>query len=96
MTPRRSASANVVSLYRGVLLYGQSGVGKSSLLDAGLVPDALRRGRVPERIRVFPEPGRELGVERIPLQDEDGGDAENSSRYLPSRFTTSQLTSASH
>ena len=39
--------ANLVSLYRGVLLYGQSGAGKSSLVNAGLIPDALRRGRAP-------------------------------------------------
>ena len=59
--------ANLVSLYRGVLLYGQSGAGKSSLVNAGLIPDALRRGRAPERLRVFPDPGRELSVERIQL-----------------------------
>src|SRR5262249_60519211 len=79
--------ANLVSLYRGVLLYGQSGVGKSSLLNAGLIPDALRRGRAPERIRVFPDPGRELLVERLDLHDEDGSDSGSSQRYLPSRFT---------
>jgi tetratricopeptide (TPR) repeat protein len=82
--------ASLVSLYRGVLLYGQSGAGKSSLLNAGLIPDALRRGRAPERIRVFPEAGRELVVERLPLHEENGQEAPNQMRYLPSRFTAAQ------
>ena len=81
--------ANFVSMYRGVLLYGQSGAGKSSLLNAGLIPHALGRGRAPERIRVFPASGRELLIERIHLQEEgvnhaEGGDLPH---YLPSRFT---------
>jgi tetratricopeptide (TPR) repeat protein len=81
---------NLVSLYRGVLLYGQSGTGKSSLLNAGLLPAMLQRGRAPERIRVFPEHGRELFVEPIPLQEENSDVApENTSpRNLPSRFVS--------
>ena len=82
---------NLVSLYRGVLLYGRSGAGKSSLLNAGLIPHALRQGRAPERIRVYPESGKELFVEPINLQESDA--AEHSEielpRYLPSRFITS-------
>src|SRR5256885_10829718 len=79
---------NLVSLYRGVLLYGKSGAGKSSLLNAGLIPEMLRRSRAPERIRVFPQPGREFVVERIRLKEELGG-APNGEipDYLPSRFT---------
>jgi hypothetical protein len=81
---------NLVSLYRGVLLYGQSGAGKSSLVNAGLVPHALRQGRAPERIRVFPERGRELFVERIQLQEGESVASKNKlPRYLPSRFTSS-------
>src|SRR5438552_12358571 len=65
---------NLVSLYRGVLLYGQSGAGKSSLLNAGLIPHALRQGRAPERIRVYPESGKELFVDC--LSREEGNDAD--------------------
>jgi tetratricopeptide (TPR) repeat protein len=82
---------NLVSLYRGVLLYGRSGAGKSSLLNAGLIPHALRQGRAPERIRVHPENGRDLLVEPINLQESDAAEhSENEPpRYLPSRFITS-------
>jgi tetratricopeptide (TPR) repeat protein len=82
---------NLVSLYRGVLLYGRSGAGKSSLLNAGLIPHALRQGRAPERIRVYPESGKELFVEPINLQESDAAEhSENElPRYLPSRFITS-------
>jgi tetratricopeptide (TPR) repeat protein len=81
--------ANLVSMYRGVLLYGQSGAGKSSLLNAGLLPHLLGRGRAPERIRVFPKCGHELVIERIRLREQDemapGGDGWPA--FLPSRFT---------
>jgi hypothetical protein len=42
----------LVVIYRGVLLYSNSGVGKSSLLNAGLVPLALSEGYQPQRVRV--------------------------------------------
>ena len=82
--------ANLISMYPGVLLYGQSGTGKSSLLDAAVVPDALRRRHAPERIRVFPDPDQALVIERLRLREEDknissGNDLPN---FLPSRFTT--------
>ncbi len=83
---------NLVSMYSGVLLFGQSGLGKSSLVNAGLIPHALRQGRAPERIRVFPERGRELLVERIQLQEPEEtevGSKNKLPRYLPSRFTSS-------
>ena len=82
---------NLVSMYSGVLLYGQSGAGKSSLINAGLIPHALRQGRAPERIRVFPQRGRELLVERIQLQEgeEKVGSKNKLPSYLPSRFTSS-------
>jgi tetratricopeptide (TPR) repeat protein len=85
---------NLVSLYRGVLLYGQSGSGKSSLLDAGLISHALRQGRAPERIRVYPEKGKELFVEPITLQESDsaGRSEDQPLRYLPSRFIPSMVT----
>lgn len=56
-----------ITIYRGVLLYGASGVGKSSLVNAGLLPLALAGGFSPERIRVQPRQGEEIIVERIPL-----------------------------
>ncbi len=82
-----------VSLYRALLLYGESGAGKSSLLNAGLLPHALRRGRWPERIRVQPEPGGELVVERIATSESppDGTAASDGRpRFLPSRFASEE------
>jgi hypothetical protein len=57
----------MVTIYRGVLLYGDSGVGKSSLINAGFIPRCLEEGLVPERIRVQPRPGAEVVLERIPV-----------------------------
>jgi WD40 repeat protein len=57
-------------VYRGVLLYGDSGSGKSSVLNAGLIPEAIRLGFAPERLRVQPRAGEELVVERINSADE--------------------------
>jgi hypothetical protein len=54
-----------VKIYRAVLLYGESGAGKSSLVNAGLIPEMLTRRFIPERIRVSPVPGGELIVERL-------------------------------
>jgi tetratricopeptide (TPR) repeat protein/AAA+ ATPase superfamily predicted ATPase len=80
---------NLISMYPGVLLYGRSGTGKSSLLNAAVVPEALRRRYAPERIRVFPDPDQALVIERLRLREEDknisaGNDSPN---FLPSRFT---------
>jgi tetratricopeptide (TPR) repeat protein len=79
---------NHVSMYGAVLLYGQSGTGKSSLLNAGLLPDALRHGRAPERIRVFPERSGALIVERILIQEEHEPQLPGVPTYLPSRFAS--------
>jgi WD40 repeat protein len=70
----------LVSIYRGTLLYGESGVGKSSVINAGLIPAMLDEGFLPERLRVQPVPGAELVVERIALTDE------GTAPFLPSRF----------
>jgi WD40 repeat protein len=64
-------------VYRGVMLYGDSGNGKSSLINAGLLPEAASMGFAPERIRVQPRIGEELVVERIPV-------AEGATDYLRS------------
>jgi len=60
----------LVSIYRGTLLYGESGVGKSSVINAGFIPAMLEEGFLPERLRVQPVPGAELVVERLALSDE--------------------------
>ena len=62
--------ASLVSVYRGVMLYGDSGSGKSSLINAGLIPEAVRLGFQPERLRVQPRESDELVVERIAETDD--------------------------
>lgn len=69
--------ASLVSVYRGVMLYGDSGAGKSSLVNAGLLPRMTELGVQPERVRVQPLRDGELVVGRIPTAD-DG------SAWLPS------------
>jgi WD40 repeat protein len=53
--------------YRGAMLYGDSGAGKSSLVNAGLIPQVLTLGLSPERLRVQPRPGEEIVLERVAL-----------------------------
>jgi tetratricopeptide (TPR) repeat protein len=65
----------LVVVYRGVLLFGESGSGKSSLINAGLIPRAMEEGLLPERLRVQPRRDEELIVERIERR---------SGEYLPS------------
>src|SRR5439155_24200772 len=55
----------LIVMYRGVLLYSDSGNGKSSLINAGLVPLAIEEGYQPQRIRVQPKNGQEIVVERL-------------------------------
>ncbi|MFN8464344.1 MAG: tetratricopeptide repeat protein [Caldilineaceae bacterium] len=55
----------LVTMFRGVLLYSASGIGKSSLVNAQLIPLALMEGFQPERIRVQLHYGQEVIVERI-------------------------------
>jgi WD40 repeat protein len=69
----RDRLASLVSVYRGAMLYGASGTGKSSLINAGLLPRAIELGFQPERVRVQPRAGEELVVERIATAD-DGSD----------------------
>lgn len=71
---------SLITIYRGVLLYGDSGTGKSSLIDASLVPAAQAKGYVIDKLRVQPSLGGEIKVERIPTTDADGPP------YLPSAF----------
>ena len=70
-----------VAVYRGVLFYGDSGAGKSSLINAGFIPETLEEGFAPERLRVQPRRGEEIIVERISTMP-DGKPP-----YLPSFFS---------
>jgi WD40 repeat protein/tetratricopeptide (TPR) repeat protein len=70
--------ARLIVLYRGVLLYSDSGNGKSSLINAGLTPLAIQEGYQPQRIRVQPRSGEEIVVERI------SESADSDQRFLPS------------
>jgi len=54
-----------------VFLYGDSGSGKSSLVSAGLLPQAYRLGFEPVRVRVQPRAGEELVIEPIVRSDDD-------------------------
>ncbi len=69
--------ARLVAMYRGVLLYGDSGNGKSSLINAALLPEVIGLGFHPERVRVQPRDGEELVIERIASADDE-------SEYVPS------------
>jgi|GEM_PF-1836741 len=65
---------SMIRRYRGVLLYGISGCGKSSLINARLTPELSARGWVVERLRVQAKEGQEIVLKR------DSGDG----RLLPS------------
>jgi WD40 repeat protein len=61
---------SLVAVYRGVFLYGDSGNGKSSLINAGLLPQARKLGYDPVRVRVQPRAGEELVIEQIAISDD--------------------------
>ena len=69
-----------ITIHRAVMLYGESGAGKSSLVNAGLLPAVLAAGFRPDRIRVQPRAGEELVVERVRIDDAG-------TEYLPSSFS---------
>ncbi len=54
-----------VLLYRLVVLFGESGVGKSSLINAGLISALRDKGFQPERLRVRPFEAQPISVERV-------------------------------
>jgi Novel STAND NTPase 1 len=89
---RRDQAARLqkmVFVYRGTLLAGGSGVGKSSLVNAGFLPRILQDRFLPERVRVRPKRGAEFEAERIPLGEAD------QPPYLPSRFISTSLDEGS-
>ena len=59
-----------VIIYKGVLLFGSSGTGKSSIINAGLLPAIINQGFVPDRIRVQNRANQEFVIERISLNDD--------------------------
>ncbi|HEX8129774.1 MAG TPA: hypothetical protein VF527_11790, partial [Pyrinomonadaceae bacterium] len=75
-----------VAVYRGVLFYGDSGSGKSSLINAGFIPAIMAEGFTPDRLRVQPHPGKEITVERISISP-DGA-----APFLPSNFHQDEET----
>src|SRR5262245_18402066 len=54
----------MVTIYRSVLVFGRSGSGKSSVINAGFMPRALAEGMTPDRIRLQPRYGQEIIVQR--------------------------------
>ena len=71
----------LVVVYRGIFLYGGSGSGKSSLVNAGLIPAVETEGFRADRIRVQPRGGEEFVVERIPMTEDEH-------TFLPSSFAS--------
>jgi hypothetical protein len=75
----RKQLIRLIVMYRAVLLYSASGGGKSSLINAALIPDAIKEGFTPELIKVEPIPGEEIIIQRIET-------VIGSRTYLPSMF----------
>jgi WD40 repeat protein len=82
--------SRLVAIHRGVLLYGDSGAGKSSLVNAGLLPTLIEDGMACERLRLQPRVDEEIVLERIEGTGADalldplfaGGDESASPRVL--------------
>jgi WD40 repeat protein len=60
----------LVTINRGVLLYGDSGVGKSSLVNAGLLPLMVGEGTRCERLRIRPTRDEAIVLERAEADGE--------------------------
>ncbi|WP_447970177.1 nSTAND1 domain-containing NTPase [Nitrospira sp. M1] len=75
----------LIVMYRAVLLYSASGTGKSSLINAGLIPRAIEEGFQPERVRVQPRFNEEIVISRIAIEEE------GRPPFRPSIFTTEEF-----
>ena len=81
---------SLVAVHRGVFLYGDSGNGKSSLVNAGLLPEIGRLGFNALRARVQPRRGEELVVDPLAVGEKGteacalwlGPEADGSSRVV--------------
>ncbi len=71
----------LITLSRGVLLYADSGTGKSSLVNSGLIPLAIEEGFQAERIRVQAIQGSEFIIDQI------SENIEGDPPFLPSIFS---------
>jgi predicted AAA+ superfamily ATPase len=69
-----------VLISRLVLVFGESGAGKSSMINAGLIPAIEREGLSAERLRLRPIQEEPILIERIQMDDE------RIERFLPSIF----------
>jgi hypothetical protein len=79
---------NVV-LYRLVVLFGESGAGKSSVINAGLIPVLEQKGFRPERLRVSPAyKDLPILIERIQAGNGEDG------VFLPSIFLDDRSNTA--
>ena len=57
--------------YRGILIYGDSGVGKSSLINAGLLSKLIDTGKFsPELIRINPNPEGTFIIQKTKNSDD--------------------------
>ncbi|HEX6107112.1 MAG TPA: hypothetical protein VFZ26_16100 [Gemmatimonadales bacterium] len=70
----------LITVYRGALVFGESGVGKTSMLNAGFVPEALALGYLPERVRLRRDPAAPIVIEHVGLETSASG------LTLPSNF----------
>lgn len=70
----------LIVVYRAALVFGESGVGKTSMLNAGFVPEALRLGYLPERVRLRRDPAAPIVIEHVGLETSASG------LTLPSNF----------
>lgn len=78
-------------IHRAMILFAASGTGKSSLINAGVIPMALDEGYSPERIRVQPHPEREIVIEPL-ARDAATADLLPPSIFVPDRRSGTVLS----